>query len=193
MEELYSRVVAGCEQAKAQMIEAHLGLAYSKVKRLLKKVPALKYLREDLVAEGNLAVVEAVNNLVGSELGDRKENPTGYISIHVTYAMARFVDSVEGGGTISGEARRRRRREGRGVPTQDEIPDLLESDPGGLIDTWDDLLACCKDPEDREILRLKAEGHTGRSISRTLGMSHAEVHKRLHGIHKRYTVIAKRD
>src|SRR3990167_3565186 len=74
-DQLYVRVLAGDDNAREQMTVNNLPLVLSVVDLFIGKRPDCQYLRDDLVAEGFLAVVNAVQRIPACQ-EKRRPNPT---------------------------------------------------------------------------------------------------------------------
>jgi DNA-directed RNA polymerase specialized sigma24 family protein len=76
-EQLYPLVAAGDADARQQMIVNNLPLVITLVDLFLSSKPDHAHLRDDLMAEGFLSVVEVINIFVS---GRKVSNPTSYLS-----------------------------------------------------------------------------------------------------------------
>ena len=80
---LYARVAKGDKAARTKMIVANMPLVTFKVSSYLQVFQNLEYLREDIIGEANLALVEAVDKMSAGDVG----SPTGYMSVSIQKAI----------------------------------------------------------------------------------------------------------
>ncbi len=164
---LYQRVRAGDKSARNEMIEANMPLVTFKVEACLGCFPHLAYLRDDLLGEGNLHLVKAVDDMMAESVG----NPTGYISVAIQMALGRFIDSEL---YSSDRTARRNRRNGdesqllHKVAESDSIIGQLEYDPRKEADLLELIVGCCETDEERAIVDLRTKGYVDAEIARQL-------------------------
>lgn len=167
--ELYPSVVRGDQVARDEMILLNTPLVTVKVDGLLGCFPAFGYLRDDLIGEANLALVEAVNGLAGKDAD--KVNPTGYINVAIQRAIGNCLD-----GELYSDDRgaRRNRQQGneqeqiRKVPNSEFVIGELEHDPRKEADLLELILGCCETDEERAIVDLRRKGYVDAEIARQL-------------------------
>lgn len=207
---LYRRIRLGDQSAVAEMIECNVPLVRSRVGAFLKDYRRFKYLFDDLVSEGNLALTRVVNSFSSADI----EKPTGRIVSEIDYALSNYIDSEIGAGTMCGRTVQRYRAAGEHVPEQLSFdvadppaylwntaelnPKVSEDDAGELIsryevadnapesDLLDMILGCCESEEEKTIVRLREQGITDKDIAERLGISRATVGRRRNAIEKRF-------
>lgn len=189
---LYHKVVSGDKVAIDKMISANMALVTFKVQSYLLHFPQYEYLRDDLQSQGFVALVEAVNKMVGSDV--EQPNPTGFLSQHIHYALGELMDRET---TIrvpkrtflenkaAGKTIHRPEREGTvdfDVIRQQEAM----IDPRDVVDLWDELDGCCENDWERSILRLREQGFSDADISQKLGIPKTTTYMMRRGIYERF-------
>jgi hypothetical protein len=181
-ETLYPRVVAGDKAACAEMIESNMSLVIDKVDSYLRAFPDLAYLRDDLISEGFLGLVYAVNEkMVGSTPRNEKKAPsaTGYMSHWISFYIGILADSQTGMGCCS-KTVRRLRQDGKPLPQHVPLPKNYDmetyEDPAiRVFELRDEILACCESDEDRVIVEMREKGYGDPEIAKTLDLPHCTV------------------
>jgi RNA polymerase sigma factor (sigma-70 family) len=189
-DELYPAVMAGSAEAREQMIHANMPLVIAKVKIFLVQRPEMRYLRDDLTAAGFVGLTQAVNAMQGHTDSERLENPTGYLLVAIQNELNHLVDE-ETTVSIPWQTQSRGRRVGeelrRPEPSHDLSEEVVRTTPDHtqLIELRDLIDACCDNPFDRQIVALKAEGHTQRETAALLGVNPASISLALKTIYAR--------
>lgn len=78
------------------MIEANIPLVFVKLKTFVQLFPGFKYLWDDMVAEGLLALTEGVHRLgdMSPPGEDDVDNPTGYVGVMIVRRVGRMLDDL---------------------------------------------------------------------------------------------------
>lgn len=175
--ELLPLVAAGDEAAREEMIVLNMPLVTFKVDAYLSCFPHLEYLRDDLVSEGNVALVEAVNRC--RECGGGAINPIGYLSVAIHKQIGHFVDNEV---FAHGERTTRlRRQQGRDldrvhkVSNSDYVLASLEFDTRKEGDLLEAILGCCETDEERAIVDLRIKGYVDEEIASQLEISKTTI------------------
>lgn len=174
--ELFAHVVAGDASAVSEMIEVNLPVVLLKVNDLLSACPHLEYMREDLVSEGNLALVESVSLI--KERGVENTNITAYLWTAVLKSIGHYVDDEL---YSSDRTARRRRQNGdeqeilHKVPNSDFVLGNLEHDPRDEADLLDLVQGSCRSDEEWAIVDLRIKGYKDQEIARQLDMPKTTV------------------
>lgn len=173
---LYDRVATGDIVARDRLIEANIGLVHTRVRAFLTSFPKLRYLRNDMIAAGLLALTKACERmrLEGPVTG---RNPTGYIYVCVSNAIGHLVEREIS--TVPDRTQRLARQKGhalrapRHVSFGDrDIPDcreMVESETMAAID------AACQTDLDRTIVRMRREGHSDQDIADATDIARATI------------------
>lgn len=189
---LYLLVVAGDSAAKEEMIISNLSLVPVKVQSYLLHFPQCEHLRDDLISQGFVAVVEAVNNMIGNEIDE--PNPTGYISQCIQYALGDLMDQEA---TVrvpkrtylehkaAGHEIHRPEREAT-VGFEDVLEREARTDPRSMVDLRDELAGCCECRWDKSILRLREQGYSDADIAQQLGIPKTTAYMMRRGIYARF-------
>jgi hypothetical protein len=188
-DELYILLVTGDDAARRQMIEGNMGLVLNKVDHFLKSFPAADFLRDDLIAEGLLALAESVAKMAQQGYVDNP-NPVNYICNNVQFAIGALVDEEL---QLQAPSRTQRHARNRGkdikAPVQVTVePSHIDApqDPTSMSDLADLIDACCESQTERDIVRLRQESYTDQEISKQLGVPHSTTYVLRRGIYARF-------
>jgi len=102
---LYQRIRSGDQNAVAEMIERNTPLVKSRVGKFVKDYERFRYLFDDLVSEGFLALTRVVNSFSESEV----TKPTGRMVSEIDYTLKNYVDAETGAGMMPTRTVQRRR------------------------------------------------------------------------------------
>jgi hypothetical protein len=184
-EELQISVAAGDSVARTRMIEANTRLVALKVQQFLSYFPQYSYLEGDLMGEGLLGLVEAVDVIQRNEAPG--VNPTGLIALRIKWHLG---TAVEQGQDIHLPRTSRRRGEARGEPVTpckrvEAMLDALPSTETSLADLKECIETCCWTDTEKEIVRLRELGSTDQEIAGYLGLPMTTVYMLRQGIYAR--------
>lgn len=151
------RVRAGDQQAREDLILGNIPLVKYRVKKWIGLYPHLTYLYEDMVSEGVLGLVKAVEIMTRTDT----RNTTGFLSVGIAKTIGNFVAAEENEPKIS-------------------LPEwvsktLEETDTTHFIDFVDSLFGACDTEEHRVILKMRAEGASEAGIAKVLGCSQQTI------------------
>lgn len=169
-DDLYPRVVAGDRAAIDEMICMNMPIVCIKVDDLVGCFPGLAYLRDEMIGEGNLGLVESINKLVGSN-PQKKVNPTGYINVAVQRSIGNLTDRELNTSDRTARHRRQHDQEPNSthkVPDSERVLSQLDYDPNKEVELLDLILGCCQSDEERAIVDLRIKGYVDREIAKTL-------------------------
>lgn len=174
--ELFPLVVAGDGRARDEMIVLNMPLVIFKVEAYLGCLPHLGYLRDDLIGEGNLSLVEAVNKIRAGGVDPQKV--TGYLSLSIHRAIGHFID-----GELYSSDRQARKQRRRGddptllhkVPNSDFVLSQLEEDTRREDDLLETILGYCETDEERAIVGLRIKGYKDDEIANQLEISKTTI------------------
>jgi RNA polymerase sigma factor (sigma-70 family) len=170
--ELYPAVLAGDAAAREAMILNNLGLVIVKADSLIRQVPGVAYLRDDLVSAGNIGLVTAVNQIAAGRV--RMESVNTWIGRVVTRTMRHLLPH-EHTIHIPQESRRLARNKKQPIEPPrvfNAIPETLEAySELTVVELRDVFDACCKSDAERDCLRLREAGYTFREIGARLSIS----------------------
>lgn len=175
--ELLPFVAAGDQSARDEMVVLNMPLVSFKVDAYLSCFPHLEYLRDDLVSEGNVALIEAVDRCRSCNGGSI--NPIGYLSVAIHKQIGHFVDSE----IFANPDRttRFRRQQGKDpershkVPNSDFVLSELFQDTRKEAELLELILDCCESEEERAIVDLRIKGYKDDEIASQLEMSKTAV------------------
>jgi len=189
-------VSIGDKSAREEMIKNNTSLVLSLVASYLRKNPGDDYLQDDLVGEGMLGLVEAVNHCAANHV----TYPTAFIGTCIYHRIAHLWKSEKNHRACihwdfhvcspSTDKDNDKRREDdyqiKVFLEQTGLDRVTAPTSGGTADLDELLLTCCSDPTDKQILTMRAQGHTLAAIATTVKRSSSAVHKRLKKIHKKF-------
>jgi len=171
---LHQRACLGDEAAKRTLIESNMPLVLSKVECFLRNTPRLSYLRNDLVGQGFLCLIEAVEALCRDST---IEKPSGYLIAAINNAFGQVVDS-EVMVYYSRFTHYRTRGTDRKLPQQEALAELGRSNQEiDWIDAEDLLMSCCKDDRERRFVEMRKEGYSNEEIACETGISLRSVYR----------------
>ncbi len=167
---LYKLMLEGNQHAVDDLITGNLALAIFKVGVFLKQYPHYSHLQDDLISQGFLGVVKAVNGLLKNKpKQEQKINPTGYIAWSIHNHIINFLRT-------------------------NGCTDCLSSSDADILiedDSYEDLYALiftyCKTPLEHQILDLRLLGHTLNGIADITGTSPATTKRRWKKLRTRIT------
>jgi DNA-directed RNA polymerase specialized sigma24 family protein len=169
--ELFPAVAAGDATARTAMIEGNMGLVWVKADALIRTLPSIAYLRDDLISAGYVGLVRAINRVSSGRV--RQYALNAWIGRCVTREMRRMLPhelSIH----VPWESSRLARRNDQPIVTPIVTNALPETLPGhsalGVVDLRDIIAKCCQNAEERECLRLREEGYTHQEIADRLGL-----------------------
>ncbi|MHC4297929.1 MAG: sigma-70 RNA polymerase sigma factor region 4 domain-containing protein [Planctomycetota bacterium] len=159
-------------QAAQRLVEGNVGYVIARVDWFLDDHPEHTYLRDDLVSEGFLTLTRLATKLIEKEkVSPDVFNPGGMMSICLRNS---FINLVK---------KERTREVDIGVATD---RDLSYEDTFGVSDLMADLLSMCNTMEEREIIKLRAQGFNDTEIGAKLGRSQQSVNRIRNELHQRY-------
>jgi RNA polymerase sigma factor (sigma-70 family) len=171
-ERLYGSLLAGNTVAGEELIVNNMPLVVSIIDGYLKKFPELETERDDLTAEGFLALTRAVKAL----------NLSNTAACNVTGYLGRSVENH-----LVDLARKRARQ----VVTQSSDVDYSKRSLAGIdsierVEVEDLLRHACKTAFDWSLVRLRLEGHTTREIAAQYGISNSTIKRALKLVRDRF-------
>jgi RNA polymerase sigma factor (sigma-70 family) len=182
--ELFPAVVAGDAAARDAMIEGNMALVVVKADALIRQMPSVAYLRDDLVSAGCIGLVKAINKLPSGRI--RMEALNSWIGRCVTREMLQLLPherTIHVPWVSSHAARNPETVPWNVQPIQAPVvvnvfPETLHMhSPLAAIDLRDIFSACCQSHAERECLRLRVEGYTFKEIGARLGISKTHAHR----------------
>lgn len=189
---LYTQVVAGDEAAIEEMVLANMAMVTKKVTAYLESFPQCNHLREDLLSQGYVGLVTGVRKMVGQSVPE--PNPTGFISLYIHHALGEVFD-LEATIRVPQRTWLRKRQEGATitVPTKEYSITSFntfnrdgERDPRAIVDLTDEVYGCCENSIEKEIVRLRIEGHKDDEIATILGLPKTTTYMMRRGIYARF-------
>jgi RNA polymerase sigma factor (sigma-70 family) len=194
---LYPRVLAGEADAKEQMIVNNLPLAISVVDEFLTKHAGFRHLRDDLIAEAFLAVVNAVQTMSPYQ-GENSPNPTSYLFKSVYRQLTRCLDETP----LINPARHRmkharRTRTAANIPNVASRIDINKTTLGGsaespgVFELRDLISSCCLSPDDQTIVAMRENGSSFQEIAQAIGLSRNTTHRMYAAIRDRFDAKMK--
>jgi RNA polymerase sigma factor (sigma-70 family) len=171
-------VVAGNAAARTALIDENMVLVVLKADSLIKQVPSISYLRDDLISAGYIGLVIAVNKVAQG----RMTNARGlncYLGRCVRREMLELLPHerpIHVPKRSSAVARNPASVSWNVQPIEipvvvNTLPDGLQTDsPTAAVELRDIFAVCCKSDRERECLRLREEGYTFVEIGEHLGI-----------------------
>jgi RNA polymerase sigma factor (sigma-70 family) len=144
-----------------------------------------KYLKDDLLSEGCLAVVRKLRDIEAGKIAP--QNVTAYLRRTLANVFSNMAAAQRN--IVSPKGRVARRDRERLPQTEDayleEVPEKYDRDAAWhLRDTID---ACCESDTELQIVALRAEGYTQAEVAGITGISQAGINALLARIEKRLT------
>lgn len=189
---LYPLVVAGNPKAREEMILSNMPMVTRKVTAYLQQFPQCKHLKDDLLSQGYVGLVTAVNNMVGGHI--EEPNPTGFMSLHIHHEIGELLD-YESAIRVPKRSFLRKKKADPDfeVPTKEASVDAqytLERDglvdPRSIVDLEDELEACCESDVEKQIVRHRREGRKDDEIATILGLPKSTTYVMRRGIYARF-------
>jgi DNA-directed RNA polymerase specialized sigma subunit len=177
--ELYERLMLGDRSARNEMIEGNMPLVVSRMNALLSSSPCAERYRDDLMAEGFLALVTAVDRLATHDR-TTDPRPLGYLKKAIDRALKAFADSQLSPLVPARVLRQAQASGDTTVAPALESLDIVQHDVAGddpycRYEMLELTMSCCKTPEERTIVNLRSEGATDRETSHRTGIPLATV------------------
>jgi hypothetical protein len=164
------------EELITKFIEDNIPLVILRVNSYLGITPSESYLIDDMIAEGFLALTEAVRKLADADTPEDGGNPSGYIGQRIIWAISRLAENESKAHFLNPKYR------------ADSI-DVI--DPRDIIEVNDALYAACETEEDRIIIEMRVRGCTDQDISDRLEIPRRAVCFQRHQIEKRYRQLSE--
>ncbi len=168
---LYKLMLAGDQHAADDLITGNLALAIFKVGVFLKRCPQYSHLQDDLISQGFLGVVKAVNGLLKNKPKQKQKqkiNPTGYIAWSIHNHIINFL-----------------RTNGCTVSSPSDVEILIEDD--SYEDLYTLIFTYCKTPLEHQILDLRLLGYKLNDIANITSQSPATTKRRWKKLRTRIT------
>ena len=156
------------------MIEANIPLAFLKLKTFIQLFPGFKFIWDDMVSEGMLALVEGVHKLGDmSPPGEEDvDNPMGYVGMMIVRRVGKMLDKAT-----------------EKLPARYRSPLSITVDPRRIVEERDLLEAACSSTIDRTIIQMRERGNNQSEIADALELSQSSVSVFLHEIKTRYDIL----
>lgn len=190
---LYPLVVAGDKSAREEMILSNMPMVTVKVRAYLSQFPHCAHLLEDLLSQGYVGLIEAVNSMVGKTAED--PNPTGFMSVYIHHAIGELMD-YESAVRVPQRTFLRKKSNGQEirVPTKEAsigaehvFEREAQRDPRSLTDLTDEILdGCCENEVEKQIVALRADGRSDADIAAILGIPKTTTYMMRRGIYARF-------
>ncbi len=181
---LYSRMMAGDEKAREEMIEGNMPLVVLRVNSFIQRNPQLVHLRDDLHSAGFTGLVQAVNKMAESS---DIANPNSYISVAISREIAKLaekeavhigiklVDVLEIDTPVDTDLADNAPEVSHDIP--ESIVDANQSAACELLKLRDLLQSCCESEEEHTLLRMREEGYSDREIAEALNTSRTSIQR----------------
>lgn len=150
-EALLQRILEGDVEAKARFVEGNMAYVVMMVNAFLKSDPKFKHLRNDLISEGYLTLVKIVQSV------RHNNNPQGFVWTALRNAFVRMVK--------------------REKPCE-RLAEFATYVEDGIKDLRQDIVNCCEDDFDLQIIRLRQHGYNDVEIAGICGVSQQCINKR---------------
>lgn len=189
---LYPLVVAGNEKAIEEMILGNMALVTFKVAAYLQQFYQFSYLKDDMLSQGYLGLCMAVRSMVNNPV--ENPNPTGLISINIHYQIGELLD-IEAAIRVPKRTWHRKNTNGQplAVPKKEgslTVEDTLQmaatEDPRAMTILMDELMGCCENDTEKELVKLRTEGRKDDEIAGLLGLPKTTTYMMRRGIYARF-------
>jgi DNA-directed RNA polymerase specialized sigma24 family protein len=173
--ELFPAVVAGDTEARRSLIEENMALVVVKAEGLIKQMPTIAYLRDDLVSAGYIGLVKAVNKLPGGKV--RMGALNTWLGRSITREMRQLLPrerTIQVPYTSAVAANKPESVSWNVQPIDaplvyNVLPETLTAHSElAAVDLQDICDVCCRTETERECLELRAAGYTFEKMSATL-------------------------
>lgn len=181
-----------CDEQNALILDA-CSRVPAKVDRFLRLNQDYAFLRDDLVGECNLKIVEAVAKLVAGTI-KKPSTPLAYLAQVVTTAIRDKAEDSHIFGPSSA-TRRRHRREGTESPEFKQAhPDTLDdysrdSGGGNQQELREQINALCETELESQVVDLRAQGLVDAEISERLKVSPSSVYRSRKRVEARFDEV----
>jgi DNA-directed RNA polymerase specialized sigma24 family protein len=190
--ELFPLVVAGDAAARSALIEENMALVVVKADSLIKQMPSIAYLRDDLVSAGYIGLVKAINRLPSGKVRMKALNTwIGRCVLRVLLQLLPKERTIRVPRSSADAARNPESVSWDAQPIDapvvyNVLPETLRAHSHlPLVDLQDICEACCHTDTERECLRLRAAGYTFREIGTTLDLPLATANLMFRNLQKR--------
>jgi RNA polymerase sigma factor (sigma-70 family) len=175
--ELFPLVVAGDPEARETLIKENRPLVVVKADGLIKRIPGVEYLRNDLISAGYVGLVEVVNKLPGSKSRCGAFNKLAGKAI--TRRMSDLLDIEK---TIrvprsSWSAAKNKKRPINPPEVSNALPETLEAVPQSTADLRDVVDFGCHTDDERTCLRMREAKYTFEEIAETLSIKPSQAQR----------------
>jgi DNA-directed RNA polymerase specialized sigma subunit len=166
--ELFQQIAAGSPQAKQRLMEGNMAYVVNKVDRFLDEIQGFNHLRDDLISQGFLVLARIAQKVEKDGVVAEKDfAPQGLMSRALRNDFLKMV---------YGE---------RQVPLTEAVAETLLYDTEDERDLKLDILTCCENEVETEIVNLRCEGLVDHQIAGRLGISERYVGVLRQKIHRK--------
>lgn len=181
--ELLTKCCLGMTEGCPNLVKVFLG-------DFLKSNPTYRYLSDDLMSAGNVAVIERINRL-----GRPHKQVRSVRSVLKTAAFRAFAEECNRAEVFGSRSLRtvRRRRKDEGDDESASIKrnplpmNLLSAETAEeRTELFDEIAACCEDDKDRSIVKLRLLGENDTQIASRLNVTQQAINLRRLAIERRF-------
>ncbi len=156
-ERLFHRIIDG-RVATQRLVEGNMAYVVHKAESFLDEHFEFEYLKDDLISEGFLVLTRIGENVArGGEVHEEDFSPQGMISVSLRNAWLNMI------------------RLERETPLTNAIAGTLMYDESVVIDLRLDILACCEDDRERQVIEHRCQGLMDEQIGVLLSISNRRV------------------
>lgn len=185
---VYERLIGGDQSARDEMIQANMALVAVKVEGFIRRNPDHINLRDDLMSEGMVGLVEAVDRMAEKAVA----KPSAYIGQSIQNALIDFVEK-ESPFRISRRSRQRAIRQDREITghrkvamTTEAFGEIASDDPMEVFELRDFIDSCCSNNLELQIVKMREAGSTYQEIATELGTPLNTVNRAMQDIYRRF-------
>lgn len=191
-DEVYERLVSGDEKARDEMIEGNMALAVYRTDAYLRSAPQMAYYRDDMISAGLIGLCEAVDRM--RKAGRiRNPRPTGCITRAIDCQIIKVVDKANII-VVPDRVQSRARTEGEPIKPPRIVSDrallglhdLAFRDRDAVKELYEETLACCSNEREKQIVSMRAAGHTDAEIASAVKLSRRRVSSLREAIFNRF-------
>lgn len=195
---LHSRLVLGDRAARDEMIQRNIGLVMKKVDLFLVFYPSFGFLRDDLICEGLIALVTAVDQMM-DEGGVNEPNPTSLMATCVYRAIGTAIEGLQ---DMRVPKRTHKRKLAKNkeykppikeqsveVSQDDKLAEELYYDPTDARLLYQIAELCCETETEKQIIELREKGYVDREIASELKMPLTTIYVMRRTIYARFLEV----
>jgi hypothetical protein len=145
-----------------KLIELNIPFVYSQAESYLNERPQFKFMYDDLVSAGLLALTKAAHDIIKRGEPSQQNSPSAFFKIRISWAFSNVSRY---------EARQQ-------IPENYTLPNRDDCNPERLLEIRDILQIICETEEDQIIIEMRGNGSNDQMIAGRLCVSRSTVAER---------------